>query len=31
MPRKSKHAIPDEKKALLLDLNKTYNVKTTGE
>jgi putative transposase len=31
MPRKSKHAIPDEKKALLLDLIETYNVKTTAD
>ena len=31
MPRKSKHAIPDEKKALLLDLIETYEVKTTAD
>ena len=31
MPRKSKHAIPDEKKALLLDLIETYDVKTTAD
>ena len=31
MPRKSKHAIPEEKKALLMDLIETYNVKTTAD
>ena len=31
MPRKSKYAIPDEKKELLLNLIKTYNVKTTAD
>ena len=31
MPRKSKHAIPEEKKALLLNLIETYNVKTTSD
>ena len=31
MPRKSKHAIPDEKKALLLNLIETYDVKTASD
>jgi putative transposase len=31
MPRKSKHAIPEEKKELLLNLIETYNVKTTAD
>ena len=31
MPRKSKYAIPDEKKELLLNLIETYNVKTTAD
>lgn len=31
MPRKSKHAIPDEKKALLLNLIETYDIKTTSD
>ena len=31
MPRKSKHAIPEEKKALLMDLIETYSVKTTAD
>jgi hypothetical protein len=31
MPRKSKHAIPDEKRELLLDLIETYNVNTTAD
>ncbi len=31
MPRKSKYAIPDEKKELLMNLIETYNVKTTAD
>jgi transposase-like protein len=31
MPRKSKHAIPDEKRDLLLSLIRTYDIKTTGD
>ena len=31
MPRKSKYAISDEKKELLLNLIETYNVKTTAD
>jgi len=31
MPRKSKYAIPEEKKELLLNLIETYNVRTTGD
>ena len=31
MPRKSKYAIPDEKKELLMNLIATYNVKTTAD
>jgi transposase-like protein len=31
MPRRSKHAIPDEKKELLLDLIQTYNIQTAKD
>ena len=31
MPRKSKYAIPEEKKELLMNLIETYNVKTTAD
>jgi len=31
MPRKSKHAIPDEKKELLVSLIETYNIQTTAD
>lgn len=31
MSRKSKNAIPDEKKALLLNLIETYDIKTTAD
>jgi transposase-like protein len=31
MPRKSKYAIPDEKRELFLNLIEAYNVKTTGD